>query len=54
MGTANLGLGRGGPLAETTEIRLLQLSFHDCIPYVDGTGEYQYVKYNLVIRITDF
>ena len=50
-GTANIGLGRGGPLAETTEIRLLQLAFHDCIPYVDGTGAYQYVNSNVVILI---
>ena len=50
IGTANIGLGRGGPLAETTEIRLLQLAFHDCIPYVDGTGEYQYV-HNTYVNI---
>ena len=42
MGTATLCRGEGGPLSETTEVRLLQLAFHDCVPYADGTGEYQH------------
>ena len=41
--------GKGGPLSETTEVRILQLAFHDCIPYVDGTGEYPIHPYSNIV-----
>ena len=28
--------GQNPPLGETTENTLLRLTFHDCIPYLDG------------------
>ena len=42
MGTADIALGKiwSKYNGEVTENVVLRLVFHDCIPYMDGTGKY--------------